>query len=314
MAVLVVPERLARQYTAMPPTVQSSYARARAPISTRKDSLTTRMRIPLNLTTVLLLLALLIACDSGSDTPTPTPTPSTESVGGEEVLTLLYWQAPSLPGPYLSGGYKDRDAGAVTLEPFAVYDPDGNLVPALATGIPTLENGGVAQDLMSITWTLQEGLQWSDGSPVTANDAVFTWRYCTDHDTGCTAADAFEGIASVEALDALMVRISFDAPTPNPYNAFVTTGTPIISEAQFADCIGAAATTCDAQNNAPLGLAPIASPALRPTQTPSTSATRSTVARRPTSIEWCSRGVAMPFRRPAPSWRRARPITPGTCR
>ena len=214
------------------------------------------MRSSLNLTPVLLLFALLIACDSGSDTPTSTPTPSTESVGGEEVLTLLYWQAPSLPGPYLSGGYKDRDAGAVTLEPLAVYDPDGNLVPALATGIPTLENGGVAQDLMSITWTLQEGLQWSDGSPVTANDVVFTWRYCTDHDTGCTAADAFEGIASVEALDALTVRITFDASTPNPYNAFVTTGTPIISEAQFADCIGAAATTCDAQNNAPLGTGP----------------------------------------------------------
>ena len=37
--------------------------------------------------------------------------------GGEETLTILYWQAPSTPNPYLSGGYKDRDAGAITLEP-----------------------------------------------------------------------------------------------------------------------------------------------------------------------------------------------------
>ena len=46
------------------------------------------------------------------------------------MLTLHYWQAPSLPGPYLSPGFKDRDAGAVTLEPLAKYDPDGNIEPA----------------------------------------------------------------------------------------------------------------------------------------------------------------------------------------
>jgi len=215
------------------------------------------MRIPSSLATAVVpLLLLLVACESGNQGPAPTPTPAAGPVGGDEVLTILYWQAPSIPNPYLSGGFKDRDAGAVTLEPLAVYDPDGNLVPALATGIPTLENGGISDDLMSITWTLKEGLQWSDGNPVTADDVVFTWRYCSDHDTGCTAADAFEGIASVEALDELTVRITFDAPTPYPYNPFVTTGVPIISEAQFADCVGMAAADCDVQNMAPLGTGP----------------------------------------------------------
>ena len=108
------------------------------------------------------------------------------------MLTILYWQAPSLPGPYLSSGFKDRDAAAITLEPLARYDPDGNLVPALAAQVPTLENGGVSQDLKSITWKLKEGLKWSDGSDVTAQDAVFTWRYCTDEDTGCTGESSFE--------------------------------------------------------------------------------------------------------------------------
>ncbi len=203
---------------------------------------------------VLLSLVLLLAACGSGDEPEPTAPPG--PVGGEEVLTLIYWQAPSIPNPYLSSGYKDRDAGAVALEPLAVYDPDGNLVPALATGIPTLENGGVSDDLTSITWTLKEGLQWSDGSAVTADDAVFTWSYCVDHDTGCTAADAFEGIASVEALDALTVEITFEAPTPYPYNAFVSTSVPIISGQQFTECVGAAATTCDEQNNAPLGTGP----------------------------------------------------------
>ena len=211
------------------------------------------MRNPLMLVPLLLLVLFIAACEP-EDEPTPTPAPG--PAGGDEVLTLLYWQAPSIPNPYLSSGYKDRDAGAVTLEPLAVYDPDGNLIPALATEIPTLENGGVSDDLMSITWMLKEDLLWSDGSAVTAADVVFTWTYCSDHDTGCTAADAFEGIVSVEAIDARTAGITFDAPTPYPYNAFVGTGAPIISEAQFADCVGAAATTCDAQNFAPRGTGP----------------------------------------------------------
>ena len=161
-----------------------------------------------------------------------------------------------MPGPYLSAGTKDVDAGAITLDPLAKYDPDGNLVPALAAEIPTLENGGFSGDLTSITWKLKEGLKWSDGSDMSAEDVIFTWRYCVNEETGCTGKSSFDGIASVEALDSLTVKITFEAPTPYPYQAFVGASAPIISRAQFADCIGAAAATCDAQNTAPLGTGP----------------------------------------------------------
>ncbi len=177
--------------------------------------------------------------------------------GGEEkVLTILYWQAPSLPGPYLSSGTKDRDAGAITLEPLAHYGPGGELVPALAEAIPTIGNGGVSPDRRAITWTLKEGLKWSDGSDMTAADVVFTWRYCINEATGCTAEDTFNGVAAVEALDDRTVRITFEEPTPYPYEAFVSAGAPIISAAQFAECVGAAASGCVAENTAPLGTGP----------------------------------------------------------
>ena len=191
--------------------------------------------------------------------PTATPTPEPTQAPAppvEKTLTLLYWQAPSVPGSYLSAGAKDVDAGAITLDPLAEYDPDGNLAPALAAEIPTLENGGFSRDLTSITWKLKEGLKWSDGSDVSAEDVVFTWRYCVNEETGCTSESSFDGISSVEALDSLTVKITFEAPTPYPYQAFVGAGAPIISRAQFADCIGAAATTCNAQNTAPLGTGP----------------------------------------------------------
>ena len=205
-------------------------------------------------------LFLFSACSSsGVESPTAVPRPSptqVEAPDEEEVLTILYWQAPTLPGSYLSAGTKDVDAGAITLEPLAKYDPDGNLVPALAAEIPTIENGGFSQDLMSITWKLKESLKWSNGSDVTAEDVTFTWRYCVDEDTGCTSKSSFDGIASVQTIDNLTVEVTFDAPTPYPYQAFVGAGTPIISRAQFGECVGAAAKTCEAQNTAPLGTGP----------------------------------------------------------
>ena len=79
---------------------------------------------------------------------------------------------------------------------------------------------------------------------------------CTDEETGCTGEDAFSGIESVNAIDDLTVRIEFDASVPYPYTAFVGAGTPIISSAQFAECVGVAARTCEQQNTAPLGTGP----------------------------------------------------------
>ncbi len=219
-------------------------------------------------------ILVLVACNGSGEepqtvapsaAPTSSPTPI-ETPSEEKVLTILYWQAPSLPGPFLSSRFKDRDAGAVTLEPLAKYTPDGDLTPALAVEIPTLENGGVSRDLMSITWKLKEGLMWSDGSDMLAEDVVFTWRYCSDVETGCTAESSFDGISSVEAVDDLTVKITFDAPTPYPYTAFVSTGTPVISRAQFADCVGKAAASCDAQNTAPLGTGPYRITGFRPNE------------------------------------------------
>jgi peptide/nickel transport system substrate-binding protein len=130
------------------------------------------------------------------------------------------------------------------------------MVPWLATEIPTLENGGISEDLMSITWHLQEGLVWSDGTPVTANDAVFTWQYCTDEATGCSQITNFTDVTNVEAVDDLTILITFGVPKPFPYGPFVGQTSPLIQAAQFADCIGAAAQSCTDQNFAPIGTGP----------------------------------------------------------
>lgn len=171
-------------------------------------------------------------------------------------LNILYWQAVSTMNPYLSGGTKDLHAASLVVEPLAKYDETGTMIPTLVTDIPTVENGGVSADLTTITWTIKPDLVWSDGTPVTADDAVFTWQYCTDEATGCSQITHFADITNVEAVDAKTIKITFAVPKPFPYAAFVGDESPLIQKAQYANCIGAAAQQCTDQNFHPVGTGP----------------------------------------------------------
>ena len=176
--------------------------------------------------------------------------------GSDGNVTILYWQAVSIMNPYLSGGTKDIEAASLVLEPLARFNNEGILVPFLATEVPTVQNGGVSEDLTSITWNLAPGILWSDGTGVTAADVVFTWQYCTAEGGGCAQGARFDGVASVEALDDMTVKVTFEGPTPYPYGPFVGAQSPIIQAAQFADCLGAAAATCTDANFMPVGTGP----------------------------------------------------------
>jgi peptide/nickel transport system substrate-binding protein len=176
--------------------------------------------------------------------------------GTDGEVKLTFPQAVSIMNPYLSSGTKDVIAASMVVEPLAAIDDQGVLVTRLAAEIPTLENGGISADLTSITWKLLPGLMWSDGTPMTADDAVFTAAYCMDPAGGCAQLTKYEGVKSVEAVDATTIKVTFTAPKPNPYTAFVGALSPILQKAQFTPCMGAAAPTCTDPNNMPIGTGP----------------------------------------------------------
>lgn len=184
--------------------------------------------------------------------------------GSDGELKLLYWQAPSILNPYLSSGTKDLEASSVVIEPLARYNPDGVMVPYLAAEIPTLENGGIAKDLKSITWKLKPGLKWSDGSPVTADDVVFTGQYCMDPSGGCAQLAHFQGVDKIEAVDPSTVKITFKTPMPDPYQPFTSYESPILQKKQFANCLGAKAPTCTDANFGPIGTGPFVVTSFKP--------------------------------------------------
>lgn len=181
--------------------------------------------------------------------------PAEPGRGTDGTVTLVYWQEVSILNPYLASGTKDFHGASLILEPLLEFDQDSQLVPALAVEVPTVENGGVSKDLMSITYKLKEGVLWSDGTPLTADDFVFTWQYCTAPLTGCTVQN-FVPVANVEAVDPSTVKITFSDPAPYPYIPFVGYLSPVLQKAQFEKCIGEAAQSCSEQNTAPIGTGP----------------------------------------------------------
>lgn len=176
--------------------------------------------------------------------------------GSDGEANIIMWQAPSTMNMFLSSGTKDIIASSMVLEPLAGFQPDGTLFPELAQEIPSLENGGISEDLTSITWKLKEGLKWSDGTPVTSADLVFTAEYCMHPEGGCAQLAKYEGVESVEAIDDLTVKVNFTEPRPDPFAAFVGGQSPIIQKAQFEKCLGAAAPTCTEENFNPIGTGP----------------------------------------------------------
>jgi peptide/nickel transport system substrate-binding protein len=148
----------------------------------------------------------------------PAFTPARRGGGGE--LKVLWWQGPTILNPHLSIGVKDSDGSRIFYEPLVSFDPEGNLVPVLAAEVPSLQNGGVAKDGLSVTWKLKRNVQWHDGKPLTADDFVFTWEYAADPATTAITVGNYEKVARIEKLDAHTMKIVYKAPNPAWFQTF----------------------------------------------------------------------------------------------
>jgi len=174
--------------------------------------------------------------------------------GGGGALKVLWWQGPTLLNPHFAVGTKDQDGSRIFYEPLAGWDPDGNLSPVLAAEIPSVENGGVAKDGLSVTWKLKQGVKWHDGQPFTADDCVFNWEYAADPATAATTIGSYKDVKVVK-VDDHTVRVEFERPTPFWADAFVGVFGMLLPKHIFEPFKGAKSREAPA-NLAPVGTGP----------------------------------------------------------
>jgi peptide/nickel transport system substrate-binding protein len=178
----------------------------------------------------LLLLALLTGCASSQNIPTPAlreesntenPPPSqppTEESQREIRYALL---APSTDENIWSlfdengASYENyASQGANYPRLYELISPTHELTPLLADGFPSpfVEDG----EYFVSTISLLPDLQWDDGTPLTAEDIVFTINTALAFQLGLNWAEFYnpEKLHHAEALDPLTIKYYFSSP-PN---------------------------------------------------------------------------------------------------
>ncbi len=112
------------------------------------------------------------------------------------------------------------------------------------------ESYQLSEDLKSITFTLREGLQWSDGEPLTADDVIFTYGYIKQF-PALDFISITPQLASVEKVDDRTVR--FNLNQPNSLIANTIVGMPIVPEHVWAEV----ADPVTFANETPVGSGPL---------------------------------------------------------
>jgi peptide/nickel transport system substrate-binding protein len=182
--------------------------------------------------------------------------------GGGGTLKVLWWQAPTLLNPHFATGTKDSDGSRIFYEPLASWDPDGNLVAVLAAELPSLDNGGLAEDGKSVTWKLKQGVRWHDGTPFTADDVLFNWEYSRDPATAAVTRGTYKDV-TVEKVDQYTVRVLFAAPQPFWADTFVGPNGMIIPKHLFEQYAGEKSREAPS-NLRPIGTGPYKFKSFRP--------------------------------------------------
>ncbi len=102
------------------------------------------------------------------------------------------------------------------LAPAWSFDQDLNPTPVLVTEIPSVANGGVSEDGLTITLSLRDDIVWSDGEPITSADFLFTYEMIISPDNVPDSRYPYDPelgiITGVEAPDDTTVVISFGQP------------------------------------------------------------------------------------------------------
>ncbi len=123
-----------------------------------------------------------------------------------DITVGLGLEPPNLDPTAGAAAAIDEVVYANVFEGLTRFAPDGAIVPGLAREWEASEDGTV------YTFRLHEGVTFHDGTAMTAEDVVFSLDRARAEDSTNAQKQLFEGIESVEAVNAATVRVTLSAP------------------------------------------------------------------------------------------------------
>jgi peptide/nickel transport system substrate-binding protein len=180
--------------------------------------------------------------------------------GGEhrrDTLRLVAFQDPPTLDPLVSDNAEIQDVAALIHGFLLKADDRGIFVPDLATRVPTIANGDIADGGRTIRYLLRRGVRWHDGAPFDARDVVFSFHAAMNPRNDVPDRSGFDDVASVAAPNPFEVIVRLRRPYSPAVATFFTTGAndpyPILPAHLLA---GLADLNTAPYNAAPVGLGP----------------------------------------------------------
>ncbi len=151
---------------------------------------------------LVFLILLLAACSHGGP-------PGARSAGA---LVIVEQREPSSLNAALENGQSSTQWGMLLFSYLVKYDDHGMLVPDAATGVPTLQNGGISADGRTITYHLRRGIRFSDGAPLTAADCVWSIDAINNPANNVQTRYGYDRVKSAVALNETTLVLHLREP------------------------------------------------------------------------------------------------------
>ena len=194
--------------------------------------------------------ALVVGCQQQTPGPPPTEPPLPGS------LKTIIIPIPSDPpgfNAYLSDTGYEEVLGELVYEGLAEMAPDGSFYARLARELPTRENGGISADGLTVTWKLRDHIVWSDGTPFTSDDVLFTYEALHHPNNKLAHSTGVDLIDSVETPDDYTIILNYRESYANIWGQFSGRGMGIFPRHACGDPGWMAGWDCNTQ---PVGTGP----------------------------------------------------------
>jgi oligopeptide transport system substrate-binding protein len=129
-------------------------------------------------------------CGGSDNAGTGTTTGGTEAA--KQVITVNWGTEPPSLDPGLASDLTSANILFNIMDPLVKLDKDLNPVPAAAQSVETSSDG------KTVTYVLRDGLKWTNGDPVTAQDFEYSWKRTISPELGADYAYQFYGIAGAQ--------------------------------------------------------------------------------------------------------------------
>jgi peptide/nickel transport system substrate-binding protein len=166
------------------------------------------------------ILALLASCKPTATPTTPPPAaptaaptaPPPTQPPARKVATFIWTQEPDVLNPL----YTNMWFSSITQQIWNCwawdFDDQNNPHPVLVKEMPSEENGGISPDGRVITLKLRDDIVWSDGTPITSEDFVFTYEMTMNPKNTVASTHPYDKLEKVEAPDPKTVVMTFKEP------------------------------------------------------------------------------------------------------